>query len=194
MVAIIWIVITVVSFYIGMRRVFVFIKIEKYKKHYFFYIGLGACCKCRVIRLCIVMKQNRDGTRRIMLVKRKGKTSMIMDLSKTARVDPDLTKILWPAVYAEKLDFELKIGLEDAKDSCLLCGFLLAAIHALMPIVRSHIRLEKTNIRITPLFKKEKTTARLDCILKIDLVHIIFRYFKIKKLKKEKAVLENASN
>lgn len=171
-----------------------FIRIERYKKRYFFHLAFGAMFKCRVIRLVLVMKVNKDGTRRIMLVKRRGKTSMIMDLSKTARVDPDLAKILWPAVYGEKLDFELKIGLPDAKDTCLLCGFLYAAIHAVLPLARGHLSLKKTTIRMTPLFKKEKTTVYLNCILKIDLVHIIYRFFKIKKFKKEKAVLENASN
>ncbi len=188
------IVVTVVSFYLGMRRIFVFLRIERYKKRYFFYIGLGALMKCKVIPLVLVMKVNRDGTRRIMLVKRRGKTSMIMDLSKTARVDPDLTKIFWPAIYGEKVEFELKIGMEDAKDTCILCGFLLAAIHAVLPLAQGHLSLKNTSIRMTPLFKKEKTTAYLNCILKIDLVHIIYRFIKIKKSKKEKAVLENASN
>lgn len=190
----IWIAVTVVSFYFGMRRIFVFLRIEKYKKRYFFYIHLGALCKCKVIPLVIVMKVNKDGTRRIMLVRHRGKTRMIMDLSKAGRVDPDLAKIFLPAMCMDKLDFELKVGLEDAKDSCLLCGFLLAAIHALLPLAHGHIRMKRTDIRMTPLFKKEKTSVYLSCILKIDLVHIIYRFFKIKKFKKEKAVLENASN
>lgn len=190
----IWIAVTVVSFYFGMRRIFVFFRIERYKKRYFFYVDLGALIKCRVIRLVLVMKVNKDGTRRIMLVKRRGKTSMIMDLSKMGRVDPDWTKVFWPAVYGEKLDVELKIGLEDAKETCLLCGFLYALIHALLPLASGHLSLRNTNIRMTPLFKKEKTTAYISCILKIDLVHIIYRFFKIKKSKKEKAVLEHASN
>ena len=179
MLQIIMIITTIISFYIGMRRIFVFIKIEKYKKRYFFYVSFGALFKCRVIRLCIVMKKNRDGTYRIMLVKRKGRTGMIMDLSKAARIDPDIGKMILPAVYVEKLDLELTVGLDDAKDTCLFCGFVQAAINALLPIIEDHICLKKTTIKTTPRFKKEKMAVALGCILKIDLVHIIIRYFKI---------------
>ena len=191
MLKIIMIAVTIISFYIGMRRIFIFLKIEKYKKHYFYYICLGAMFKCRVIRLVIAMKRNPDETLQIMIVKKRGKTSKIMNLSKMGRYDPDITKILYPCLYVEKLDMELKLGFEDAKDTCMFCGFIMAVIRALLPLAEDHIRMEQTFIRATPVFKKEKITVFLDCILKIDLVHIIIRYFKVKK---ERAVMNNASN
>ena len=191
MLKIILIAVTIVSFYIGMRRIFVFLKIEKYKKHYFYYICFGAMMKCKVIRLVIAMKRNPDESLQIMLVKKRGKTSKIMNLAKMGRFDPDIAKILYPALYVEKLDVELKMGFEDAKDTCMFCGFILAVIRALLPLMEDHIRMDRTVIKTTPVFKKEKITVFLDCILKIDLVNIIYRYFKVKK---ERAVLNNASN
>lgn len=188
---IILIVSTIISFYIGMRRIFVFLKIEKYKKHYFYYICFGALFKFKVIRLVIAMKRNRDETLQIMIVKKGGKTSKIMNLAKMGRFDPDIAKILYPAVYVEKLDLEIKMGFEDAKDTCMFCGFIMAAVHALLPLIEDHIRMDQTVIKTTPVFKKEKITVLLDCILKIDLVNIIIRYFKVKK---ERTVLNNASN
>lgn len=185
------IVVTIVTFYIGMRRIFVFLKVEKYKKHYFYYLCFGALFKSRVIRLVIAMKRNPDESLQIMIVKKRGKTSKIMNLAKMGRVDPDIPKILYPSIYVEKLDFELKVGFEDAKDTCMFCGFVLSAVHSLLPLIEDRIRLDQTTIRTTPVFKKEKITVFLDCILKIDLVNIIIRYFKVKK---ERAVMNNASN
>jgi hypothetical protein len=188
---IILIIATIVTFYIGMRRIFVFLKIEKYKKHYFYYISFGALMKFRVIRLVIAMKRNPDESLQIMIVKKRGKTSKIMNLAKMGRYDPDITKILYPSFYVEKLDFELKVGFEEAKDTCLFCALILAVIHTLLPIVEDHFRMDQVTVKTTPVFKKEKITVFLNCILKIDLVNIIIRYFKVKK---ERAVMNNASN
>lgn len=193
-----WIAVSVILLYIGMRRVFVFFKVEKYKRRYFFYFSLGAIFAFPVIRLCIVMKVKKDGTRRIMIVKRAGKTRVIMDLAKMGRFDPDIGKIVLPAVFAEKIKAEIKIGLPNAKDTCLLCAFISALIHCLLPLAKGHIRLDRTDVRVTPLFKNESFEGRADCILKIDSVHIIYRLIRWfigkRGVKKEKAVLKNASN
>jgi hypothetical protein len=176
---ILWIAATIVSIYLGARSVFVFITIKKHKKHYFFNIAFGALFKLKVIRLCIAMKKNPDETLQIMLVKRKGKTSKIMNLSKMGRFNPDLLKIITPALTFKKIDFEIKIGFHEAKTTCMFCGFLLALLNGLVPVLREYVKMEEVRFRAAPLFKNEKFSVFLFCILKIDFVHIIFRVFKI---------------
>lgn len=188
---IVWIVLTTVSIYLGARSVFVFIKIEKYKKHYFFYVGFGALFKLKVIRLCIAMKKNPDGTLQIMLVKRKGKTSKIMNLSKMGQFNPDLMKIFAPAITVKRADIGIRVGFHEAKTTCMFCGFLLALFNGLMPVLREYVKMEEVRFRAAPLFRNEKISVFLDCILKIDFAHIIFRVFK---LKIEKAVEKHASD
>jgi hypothetical protein len=114
-----------------------------------------------------------------------------MDLSQVGAVNFDAFKVIMPAVYLRKADAELKIALPDAKDTCMLCGALNALIGGLLPLLEDHICLKKLRIAVTPQFKNEKFSAYFNGIFKIDLVHIIIRYFKYKK---EKAVLKNASN
>jgi hypothetical protein len=185
------IIITVAFICQGIRSVFVFITIEKHKKHYFFRIAFGALFKLKVIRLCIVMKKNPDETRQIMLVKRKGRTSKIMNLSKMGRFNPDLFKIAIPAVTVKKIDLEVKIGFSEAKATCMFCGLILAAFYSLVPVLKEYVRMEDVRFRATPLFRNEKFSVFLDCILKIDFVHIIFRVFKNMI---EKAVEKHASD
>lgn len=181
---ILWIAVVIVSIYLGARSVFVFIVIKKHKKHYFFNIAFGALFKLRVVRLCIAMKRNPDETLQIMLVKRRGKTSKIMNLSKMGRFDPDLLKITLPALAVKRLEFEIKIGFHEAKTTCMFCGFLFALVYALIPVLREYVKMDDVHFRATPLFKNEKFSVFLDCILKIDFVNIIFRVLKklIKKV------------
>ena len=188
---ILWIIITIVSIYLGARSIFVFITIKKHKKHYFYNIAFGALFKLRVIRLCIALKKNPDETLQIMLVKRGGKTSKIMNLSKMGRFNPDILKTVTPAITVKKIDLELKIGLYEAKATCMFCGFLLALMNGMLPVLKDYVKLGEVRFMATPLFRNEKFSVFLDCILKIDFVHIIFRVFKIKI---EKAVKKHASD
>ena len=109
-------------------------------------------------------------------------------------VKDDIIKILDFAsarlVKIQKLDLDIKFGLDDPMETGILTGAVNGAVYTILGVVHNHSYIEKCDINITPDFENVCHSVRFDCIIRMKNVHITVILIKILKVvKKIKKIL-----
>ena len=77
----------------------------------------------------------------------------------------------------ERLDWSSGIGLNNAMYTAISSGGLWAIKGMLVGFLSSKSRLQDINLQVEPDFNGEKVVSHLNCILKMQIVHIILIAF-----------------
>ncbi len=83
-------------------------------------------------------------------------------------------KTFFHYAIVEEMNWESKIGLQDAMYTGIFTGVLWAIKGIFSSMISMNSRVEQFHLKVDPVYSQEIFTTILHCIIKIRIVHIIF--------------------
>jgi hypothetical protein len=90
-------------------------------------------------------------------------------------------------IVINRLKLNLQVGIDDAKDTALLCGHIYNAVSLIDTFVVNNLNVKEKNISITPRFNEMHFELDFNCEIKASFINLlaifILVYTNIKKKK-----------
>ena len=172
-----FLILALVILFLILSNIYVFIRIFKHKKRYFFTVGIGFIIKIKLFELCFVIYQRKGFN--IVRVKKGGflHTMKPIDIK---NINKEFIICITENIKIKQLSLKIILGTDEAKNTAIYGGMLSAGLDFLY----KRLKLNKNSYYdIIPEYNREFFSIDVLCILKINLVNSTINYI-IKNLKK----------
>lgn len=168
-------------------HIYIFLRIKKNKKQYFYHLGFGGMFPWKVFTVCIFPKKKGKEVDSILLIKKGGSYKKLFTLESAPPPNPRLFQSIVAGSYIKKAEIVAELGTGSAHSTALLCGGARASVRALCVLNSKKINHRDFDFVIQPRYTHAGFTIYADCIFRLNLVKILREYLKSKAERKKES-------